>query len=466
MLNCPMPNSNGQRPRPMTLGLGHWELGLFSDRYHRRRAQAPANGLGHLHVVRRAGRRRRRHAATTAAAAIPGLWGLAPALARARRTTSGSSRSSSAPASSLYALTLDLLAAAASGWAALFSMFVADLTRRCSCSARAARSPVFRVGRWWTVLSAGWLHGGLLHIFFNMMAAAAARARHRGPVRSRAHVIIYVARVGRRLRAELVRRRVPAGPDPLLRGGQFTVGASASICGPDRRRSSPTATAAAAAMARSYAMLERHDAADHGLPVPGHRQLRARRRVRRRLSRGAVSRSAEAGTHRPPGHRRRSAWRRRCCRSWRRSSTACSSSGGRCSGERSQQSSAVVGGICCMLGFIDADARADAGAWRWPTADHGLKRVPGGPEPAADRAGGDVVTHALASLLAGYVLAKLAGQHEVQHAAVAAALQTLLLRPRLRRRTSCCRRSGCAWRCVLDHAAGADRRRVVRAQAR
>jgi rhomboid protease GluP len=29
--------------------------------------------------------------------------------------------------------------------------------------------PVFVEGHWWTVLSAGWLHGGLLHIVFNMM---------------------------------------------------------------------------------------------------------------------------------------------------------------------------------------------------------------------------------------------------------------------------------------------------------
>lgn len=29
--------------------------------------------------------------------------------------------------------------------------------------------PVVSAGRWWTVLSAGWLHGGLLHIGFNMM---------------------------------------------------------------------------------------------------------------------------------------------------------------------------------------------------------------------------------------------------------------------------------------------------------
>ena len=28
--------------------------------------------------------------------------------------------------------------------------------------------PVWRDGRWWTVLSAGWLHGSLIHIFFNM----------------------------------------------------------------------------------------------------------------------------------------------------------------------------------------------------------------------------------------------------------------------------------------------------------
>lgn len=29
--------------------------------------------------------------------------------------------------------------------------------------------PVFGYGRWWTLLSAGWLHGGLLHIAFNML---------------------------------------------------------------------------------------------------------------------------------------------------------------------------------------------------------------------------------------------------------------------------------------------------------
>jgi rhomboid protease GluP len=30
-------------------------------------------------------------------------------------------------------------------------------------------SPVFEANMWWTLLSAGWLHSGVLHIFFNMM---------------------------------------------------------------------------------------------------------------------------------------------------------------------------------------------------------------------------------------------------------------------------------------------------------
>jgi len=30
--------------------------------------------------------------------------------------------------------------------------------------------PVFQLERWWTLLSAGWLHGGLLHLLFNMNA--------------------------------------------------------------------------------------------------------------------------------------------------------------------------------------------------------------------------------------------------------------------------------------------------------
>src|SRR5512136_2454888 len=51
--------------------------------------------------------------------------------------------------------------------------------------------PVFVFERWWTVLSAAWLHGGVLHILFNMMWVrdlAPSTARLYGPGRA---VIIY-----------------------------------------------------------------------------------------------------------------------------------------------------------------------------------------------------------------------------------------------------------------------------------
>ena len=51
--------------------------------------------------------------------------------------------------------------------------------------------PVFRYGRWWTILSASWLHGGVLHIVLNMMSV-----RNLGPAVSEFYggartVIIY-----------------------------------------------------------------------------------------------------------------------------------------------------------------------------------------------------------------------------------------------------------------------------------
>jgi rhomboid protease GluP len=90
--------------------------------------------------------------------------------------------------------------------------------------------PVFEFGRWWTVLSAGWLHAGLLHIFFNMMATrqlAPATVDLYGPGRM---VIIYVAGgVAGFIVSSIAGHFVP--PLLILRGGQFTVGASASISG-------------------------------------------------------------------------------------------------------------------------------------------------------------------------------------------------------------------------------------------
>ncbi|MDI9613937.1 MAG: rhomboid family intramembrane serine protease [Acidobacteriota bacterium] len=79
--------------------------------------------------------------------------------------------------------------------------------------------PVFRLDRWWTVLSAGWLHGGLLHIAFNLLwirQLAPAAATLYGA--SRAAIIYTVASVTGFLLSTLC-------------GIQLTVGASAPIFG-------------------------------------------------------------------------------------------------------------------------------------------------------------------------------------------------------------------------------------------
>ncbi len=91
--------------------------------------------------------------------------------------------------------------------------------------------PVFQLGHWWTVLSAAWLHGGLLHILFNMMWVrdlAPATARLYGPGRT---VIIYtVSAVTGFLASSLVGNYLDFLPR-FLGGAGFTVGASAPIFG-------------------------------------------------------------------------------------------------------------------------------------------------------------------------------------------------------------------------------------------
>jgi rhomboid protease GluP len=90
--------------------------------------------------------------------------------------------------------------------------------------------PVFGLGSWWTVLSATWLHGGLLHILFNMMWVrdiGPSTADIIGPART---VIVYVVSgVCGFLLSSFAGAYLPA--IPLLGGAGFTVGASASIFG-------------------------------------------------------------------------------------------------------------------------------------------------------------------------------------------------------------------------------------------
>jgi rhomboid protease GluP len=91
--------------------------------------------------------------------------------------------------------------------------------------------PVFFYGRWWTIFSASWLHGSILHILFNMMwvrQLGPATAEIYGPGRM---VIIYVlAGAAGFLLTSTVGYVLPGLPWPL-RGSPLTVGASASIFG-------------------------------------------------------------------------------------------------------------------------------------------------------------------------------------------------------------------------------------------
>jgi rhomboid protease GluP len=92
--------------------------------------------------------------------------------------------------------------------------------------------PVFQYHRWWTVLSAAWLHGSALHILFNLMwirQLAPAVGELYGPGRM---VIVYTVGGIVGFAASSSAGFVLGGmPIPFLRGADLTVGASASIFG-------------------------------------------------------------------------------------------------------------------------------------------------------------------------------------------------------------------------------------------
>ena len=90
--------------------------------------------------------------------------------------------------------------------------------------------PVFVAGRWWTIFSAGWLHGGLLHIFFNMLwvrQLAPAVADFYGA--GRMMIIYTIAGAAGFLFSSAMGWYFPGVP--LIGGAFFTAGASAPIFG-------------------------------------------------------------------------------------------------------------------------------------------------------------------------------------------------------------------------------------------
>ena len=157
----------------------------------------------------------------------PGLWGFAPAL-RSLGGDMGFVPFVIGTCATLYVLTL-LASRGNIGMGGLFRLFSPSQSALVLFGMSGA-IPVFIEGHWWTVLSASWLHGGALHILFNMMwirQLAPATADMYGPGRM---VIIYTAAgVAGFALSSFAGMYLPNLL--LLRGSPYTVGASASIFG-------------------------------------------------------------------------------------------------------------------------------------------------------------------------------------------------------------------------------------------
>jgi rhomboid protease GluP len=153
----------------------------------------------------------------------PGLWGFAPALNRLGRDL-GFTPFVMGACGVLYALMLAYDPNGINDGIGL-SLF-SPSPRALFMFGESGAVPVFAAGRWWTVLTAGWLHAGLLHIVFNMMwirQLAPATGEMYGPSRM---VIIYtIAGIAGFTASTL------AGAFIHLGGAGFTVGASAPIFG-------------------------------------------------------------------------------------------------------------------------------------------------------------------------------------------------------------------------------------------
>jgi rhomboid protease GluP len=154
----------------------------------------------------------------------PALWGWAPAL-RELGADLGFVPFVMGACVLVYALTL----ISSSGIVGMQGLsLLAPDTRALILFGASGAYPVFVLDRWWTVLSAGWLHAGILHIFMNMLVfrqLAPGVADMLGPGRT---VLVYIAgSVGGFALSSFAGAFLP--PLPLLRGAPLTVGASASI---------------------------------------------------------------------------------------------------------------------------------------------------------------------------------------------------------------------------------------------
>lgn len=162
----------------------------------------------------------------------PGLWGFGPLLRRFGNDF-GFVTLVIYGCAALYVamLLMTLLLGGSLLGGGLFGMLAPNTVVALAFGASGA-IPVYMNGMWWTVLSAGWLHGSALHILFNMMwvrQLAPPTADIYGPGRM---IIIYTiaGAVGFAV-SSTAGLYLGSMPIAFLRGAHVTLGASAPIFG-------------------------------------------------------------------------------------------------------------------------------------------------------------------------------------------------------------------------------------------
>ncbi len=157
----------------------------------------------------------------------PGMWGFTPLLRRLGSDL-GFTTVVIGGSAALYLLTL-VASGGHIGMGGLLSL-LSPSTQSLFLFGASGAVPVFAFGRWWTILSAGWLHGNLLHILFNMMWV-----RQLGPATGRlfgASRLVIIYTIGGALGFLLSSLAGVLLPGvPLIGGASFTIGASAPIFG-------------------------------------------------------------------------------------------------------------------------------------------------------------------------------------------------------------------------------------------
>jgi rhomboid protease GluP len=97
--------------------------------------------------------------------------------------------------------------------------FLSPETRSLMLLGATGTIPIHRFGRWWTLISANYLHGSILHIFFNMMAFRQIAPLIRTQFGGSRMIIIYTL------------SGMAGFWTSYLAGVPLTIGASAALCG-------------------------------------------------------------------------------------------------------------------------------------------------------------------------------------------------------------------------------------------